>query len=193
MKALAAKLAGWGPGGLLLLAFLDGTGVPLPGGVDAFLIVLCAGNPSQAYFYALLALVASVCGSMILFFLARKGGEVWLTKYTSEGKFKEWFLRYGLITVFIPAFFVIPMPLKAFVICAGAMGVKTRSFFLTQLIARTLRYLGLAYLAANYGEDAWPWLKAHGWHMGGLAAGFFLVVFLWIRFITSRRPAIASV
>jgi membrane protein YqaA with SNARE-associated domain len=191
MKAFVDKLIAWGPQGLFLLAFLDGLGVPLPGGVDSLLVLLCATNPAQAYFYALVTLVASMSGGIILFLLARKGGERLMNQYTATGRgarFKLWFLQYGLITVFVPAFVIIPMPLKVFVICAGAMGVPLRAYVLTLLLARVPRFFGLAWLGATYGHDAWPWLKSHGWYMGGFAVVLFTGIYLVLRSISHPEP-----
>lgn len=184
MKSLTNKLIALGPFGLLLLALLDGMGVPLPGGVDFLLTYLSARNPDQAWLLAFLATVGSIAGGMFLFHIARKGGEAFLDKRTATGRgaaFKRWFLRYGLLTVFIPAFMVIPMPLKLFVFCAGALGVSTRSFFLTLLVARVPRYIGLAYLGSRYGKDAWPWIRSHGWHMGIGAVILFVGAYWAIR------------
>jgi len=181
MKAFVDKLIALGPMGLFVLAFLDGIGVPLPGGVDSLLVILCANDPSKAYLYAAVTVVASIAGGVLLFVIARKGGEKILEKHTAYGRgarFKIWFLSYGLITVFIPAFFIIPMPLKVFVVCAGALGIPLRAYVITILLARIPRYLGLAWLGANYGRDAWPWIKSHGWHMAGFAVGLFAAIYV---------------
>ncbi len=196
MKAFVDKLIAWGPQGLFLLAFLDGIGVPLPGGVDSLLVLLAATNPENAYLYAAVTLVASLLGGVSLFLIARKGGQKLLDKHTARGRgarFKLWFLSYGLITVFVPAFVIIPMPLKVFVVCAGTMGVPLRWYVLTLLLARIPRFFGLAWLGANYGKDAWPWIKSHAWHMGGIAIALFAGIYLAIRFLTHpERKAVAA-
>lgn len=192
MKGLVERLIAFGPLGLFLIAFLDGIGVPLPTGVDLTLVLLSAANPSRAYFYAALTMLASVAGGMVLFEIARKGGEVLLAKHTTSPRgaaFKVWFQHYGLITVFIPAFLIVPMPLKVFVVCAGALGITRKAYFLTILAARVPRYIGLAYLGSNYGQDAWPWVKAHVWHMGAFAVVLCLVIYLAIRFGPHRDAA----
>src|SRR5450755_4637105 len=120
-------LSALGPFGVFLLAFVDGVGVPLPGGVDFLLVLLSARNPSQAYLMATVTILGSLGGGLVLFYAARKGGEAYLAKYTTDGRgqtLRRWFLEYGLVTVFIPALVVIPMPLKVSEICAGALGVR---------------------------------------------------------------------
>lgn len=187
MKEFVARLVALGPQGLFVLAFLDGIGVPLPGGVDFMLVVLAASNPESAYLYAAVTIAASLLGGVLLFFLARKGGEALLARHTSTGngrKFKKWFLRYGLATLFIPAFVIVPLPLKVFVICAGALGIPFRSYILTLLVARIPRFIALAWLGATYGKDAWPWLRSHAWHMGGVALLLFAAFMLAVRYTT---------
>jgi membrane protein YqaA with SNARE-associated domain len=192
MREFVARLVAWGPQGLFLLALLDGLGVPLPTGVDFLLVVLSASNPEYAYFYAGITVVASILGGIILFALARKGGEALLQKHTSTGngrKFKRWFQRYGLVTLFIPAFVIVPLPLKVFVVCAGALGIPLRSYILTLLAARIPRFVGLAWLGATYGKDAWPWIRSHAWHMAGIALVLFAAIFVAIRFTGTDEEA----
>ena len=115
MKQMRDILVGFGPWGIFLVAIIDGMGVPIPAGVDVLLLVLTAANPEQAYFIATLTLIGSIIGGMFLYYIARKGGDAYLNKFTQDGwgrKLKEWFLEYGLLTVFIPALVIIPMPLK---------------------------------------------------------------------------------
>ena len=131
MKRVTEALIAFGPLGLFLFAIADGAGVPSPGGLDAVLILLCANNPAAAYLLATVTLVGSITGCMILFYIARRGGEAYLAKYTASGRgarFKAWFQHYGLLTIFIPALIPIPMPLKVFVICAGALGIRPAAY-----------------------------------------------------------------
>lgn len=189
MKEFVARVVAWGPQGLFLLALLDGVGVPLPGGVDFLLVVLSASNPDAAYQYAAITTVASILGGLILFYLSRKGGEALLEKHTATGrgrKFKRWFQRYGLVTLFIPAFVIVPLPLKVFVICAGALGIPVRSYVLTLLAARIPRFFALAWLGATYGKDAWPWIRSHAWHMGGVALLLFGAIMIAIRYTSDE-------
>lgn len=178
-------LVSWGPAGIFLCALLDGAGVPNPGGMDALLLLLTIADPSKAYWSAAAAIAGSLLGGMILFYIARKGGQAYIEKHTQGRRgerFKAWFHRYGLLTVFIPALVPIPMPLKVFVVCSGALGVRPISFFIVMLLARIPRYFGLAYLGSELGHGALPWLKSHKWQLVGFAAALFAFLFLltWI-------------
>ena len=82
MHKLTGVLLGWGPQGLLLLGFLDSAGIPIVGGVDALLLAIAAEEPEKAYWAACLAALGSLAGSLLLFWIARKGGEVLLMRRT---------------------------------------------------------------------------------------------------------------
>ena len=169
-----------GPVGVLVLAMVESAGIPNPGGTDVLLLFITAARPQDAVLTAALAVVGSLVGSMFFFEVMRRGGEKFLAKHTSSGRgqrFRAWFLRYGMITVFIPAFLPIPiLPFKAFAACAGAMGVTRKRFLLVLAAARLPRYAALAYLGATLGEHSGIWLRAHGWYL--LALGVILAVAL---------------
>ena len=166
-KALAKivqTLVSWGPAGVLLLALLDSTGVPMVGGVDALIVLIAITNRSEAYWSAAVAIAGSLIGSLILFWIARKGGEEYHRRHTStprSAKLRDWFHEYGLLTVFVPAFVpIIPMPLKVFIISAGALGRKCATFSAVLLSARIPRYLFLAWLGTRLGRALIPYLRA---------------------------------
>jgi membrane protein YqaA with SNARE-associated domain len=184
MQAFVAKLIAVGPLGVFLLAFFDSLGVPLPGGVDALLVVVANQRPDWAYWCAGLATVGSLLGSMALFLLARKGGQKYLETVTAGNRghrFRRWFARYGLVTVFVPAISVIPMPLKAFVACAGVLGIRPQAFALTVLAARVPRYLFVAWLGREMGDKTLSWIRAHTLQFGLGLGVVALVLFLLLR------------
>ncbi len=110
------------------------------GGVDALIVLMAVMNRTQAYLAAFTAIVGSLVGSLILFMIARKGGVEYHRHHTSTGrgaKLRAWFHEYGLLTVFVPAFVpIIPLPLKIFIISAGALEESPVTFSLVLLAAR---------------------------------------------------------
>ncbi len=162
-------MIGWGPLGLLFLAILDSAGLPIVGGVDALLIAVATQKPGEAYIAALLAVIGSLPGSLVLFFIAHKGGEVLLMRHVTSktgATLHLWFQRWGLATVFIPAVVpFIPLPMKVPVFCAGALQVRLLYFITVIVSARTIRYFGLAYLGAHYGTETLQFVKAHVWQV----------------------------
>ncbi len=184
----------WGQPGLFVVAFLDSAGIPLPQGVDALILLLSAKNPRLAHAYALIAIGGSVAGCLVLFYLARRGGEAFLDRVARSRRarrFRVWYAHYGLAGTFIATLVpVIPLPTKVFVASSGALGTRTAPFLLVVLAARSARYGGEAYLGAQMGEDAWAWLRGHGRELGLAALGLFVFCYLLIkagdRYVNSR-------
>lgn len=195
MHSLTATLLGWGPQGLLLLGFLDSAGIPIVGGVDALLLALAAEEPRQAYWAACLATVGSLAGSLLLFWIARKGGEVLLMKHVASGtgaRMHLWFQRYGLITVFIPAISPFPLPMKVPVFCAGALQVRWLYFAVTVFTARAIRYAALAFLGHVYGHQAFLYIKTHGWQVVLIALGIAVVAAAGLRMFQRHEVALGK-
>ena len=196
MSALLASLIAMGPAGLFLLAVLDGAGLPVPGGVDVLVVFLASKNPGNPYQLAAFAVAGSVIGNLILFSIARKGGQLYLDKRTASGggaRFRKWFHHYGLLTVFISALVPLPvMPMKVFVLCAGALGGRVTAFVAVFLTARVLRYCALAYLGSQMRDQAMLYLKHNVWNLVAFAAGLFIVLYLIVGVADRiRKPATA--
>lgn len=183
-RHLTDALVAWGPAGILLLSILDSSGIPVAGVFDALLILIAVERPSVAWLCAGLAVVGSTVGNVILFWMSRKGGQRFMNKAAPEGraaKFRHWFRRYGMVTVFVPALVPIPMPLKLFVISAGVMGTSLGEFIGVVLAARVLRYFGEAWLGIRLGRDSTKFLTVHAWHFVAGAVALFLLLYGFIR------------
>jgi membrane protein DedA with SNARE-associated domain len=187
---LTEVLLAWGPAGILLLSILDSTGVPVSGVFDAVLVIVAAERPSIAWLCAGLAVAGSMVGNVILFSAAQRGGRAFMDKAAPAGraaKFREWFRRYGMITVFIPAMIPIPMPLKLFVISAGVFGTRLTEFLTVVVIARVIRYFGLAWLGVTLGRGSAGFLKSHAWVFGAGAVVLFFALYGFVMF-RNRHP-----
>ena len=60
---LTDALVAWGPAGILLLAILDSSGVPVAGVFDAFLVLIAVERPSVAWLCAGIAGACAVAGA----------------------------------------------------------------------------------------------------------------------------------
>ncbi len=126
-------------------------------------ILISAVHPSQAYFAAAMATAGSFAGNLLLFYIGRKGGEAYLERHTLHARgrrLRAWFLEYGLLTILVPGLVIVPLPLKVFVLSAGALGVKPMRFSIVLLIARLPRYFFLAWLGTRLGQKYHPLLGA---------------------------------
>jgi membrane protein YqaA with SNARE-associated domain len=188
---LVPTLLSWGPGGVFLLALADSTGVPMIGGVDAVIVLIAVVSHGQGYLAATTAVAGSLVGSLILFLIARKGGEEYHHRHTSSARgnrFRAWFHEYGLLTIFVPAFVpIIPLPLKIFIISAGALEESAMRFSLVLLAARIPRYYFLAWLGTRLGTDTIPYLREHIWGLVLLACALFVLLYAFVRIVHDRR------
>jgi len=193
MSKFWALLVTWGPWGVLAVSGIESLGIPNPGGTDWLLVGMAIARPQDAWLCAAMAVLGSILGTSVFFEVMRRGGEAVLAKYTSSErgkKFREWFQRYGLVTVFIPALVPLPfLPFKVFAACAGAMNVNRWRFLIVLAVGRIIRYAGLAYLGVQLGTvaNSKAWIKSHTWHMVGIAVALFLFFFALIKLADRKR------
>lgn len=199
MSGILNFLKALGPMGAFLVSLIDGIGLPNPGGPDYLVLFLAWTRPESAYASGLLAVLGALLGSLALYWAARKGGERYLDQKASGRramKFRRWFAHYGLVTVFIPALVpVVPLPMKVFVLCAGALGVSPLTFLLVLAAGKIPRYLGLAYLGKELGEHSTQWLKDHRWYfaVAALAMVGFLFLLVKLSDMARARRAVTQV
>lgn len=195
MKHFTQTLVAWGPLGVFVLAFIDSAGVPNPSGTDVLLLLVTIARPDDAILCASLGILGSLLGSLLFYQIIRTGGQKFLDRYTTIGRgarFRAWFHRYGMMTVFIAALLPIPfLPLKALAACGCAMGVSRSRFMLVTAAARVPRYAGLAYLGAQLGENSTAWIRSHTWHMTILAVALFAGLYALLRW-SERKPSPAA-
>ena len=186
---ISDALIRYGPWGIFVLAVLDSFGVPIPAVMDALLIYVAVKSPERGWLTATMALLGSLIGSAALFLMARFGGR-WVVKPPVPGRpqrFRQWFQRYGLVTVFIPALLPIPMPLKVFVISAGALRTPLSQFMGVILAARLVRYFGEAWLGVSMGEGAQGFLTRNAWTLAGVGLALAFLLVALIKYAERRR------
>jgi membrane protein DedA with SNARE-associated domain len=83
----------------------------------------------------------------------------------------------------------VPLPLKVFVISAGAFRTSFPAFLAVITAARAIRYFGLAYLALQLGADAKGFFTRNGWTIVGVAIGLAYLLYLAMRWSERRRTA----
>ena len=191
LSKIAAALIAFGPWGVFLLGFIDSLGIPLPATMDALLILVAVKAPHRAYFTALMAVLGTAGGSITLFLAVRHGRRLFLKGEPPPGRrqrFERWFDRYGMLTVFIPAVVpVLPLPLKVFVVSAGALKTPFGKFLTVILLARVIRYFGEAYLGILLGADAQTFLVRHIWMILGIVLALAGAAYVLIGIIDRRR------
>lgn len=185
----------YGPWGVFLLGLIDSIGVPLPATMDALIIFIAIKSPARAYLAAALGVVGSLAGNVALFEMAQFGVRRFVREVEpgKAGRFRRWFERYGLLTVFIPAATpVLPLPLKVFVVSAGVLRSSRGAFIGVVLVARIIRYFLDAYLGVTLGSDAMAFLHRNAWTLIGSIAVAAAAIFLLLRWNERRRNTAAT-
>lgn len=179
---LRAAVTSTGGLGLFLVAFLDSSVLTFPAINDLLVIQLSILNPARMAYYALMATLGSVLGCILLFFIARKGGEVMFRKHAGAraAQIHAWVVRNGFLSMLIAALLPPPTPFKPFVIAAGVFRVPLRTFTLALLLARMLRYFGEGFLAVRYGTEAVRYLLEKKLQfslivLAAILAGYFIL------------------
>jgi undecaprenyl-diphosphatase len=182
-KKIAALAAILGGPGLFLISFLDSSILTFPIINDFLLIDLSIQHPKRMALYAFLASLGSVLGCVLLYFIAKKGGEaVFHRRVGHRGHaIRHWVEQNGFGGMLLAALLPPPTPFKAFVLAGGVFEVPLASFISAIALARLLRYFGIGYLAVRYGHNAMPFLLSHKWQVA-----LFLSVFVAASYLASR-------
>jgi membrane protein YqaA with SNARE-associated domain len=190
LAELTAALIAFGPWGVFLLALVDSAGLPIVAGADVLILLVGVKAPDRAYFTAFMALAGSLGGNLVLFLAARRGGRRFLRTQldsTQPHPFQRWFHRYGLATVFVPALVPLaPLPLKIFVISAGALFTPIGRFTSVIVAARSVRYFGEAYLGLRLRSHAQAFLTRNAWTLTGGAFALVIALYVLIHWMNKR-------
>jgi membrane protein YqaA with SNARE-associated domain len=189
LQAIVATAGGLG---LFLIAFLDSSVLTFPVINDLLLIDLSIRNPARMPYYAAMATLGSVGGCLLLYYLARKGGEAMFQKQAGPRaqQIRAWIERNGFLSILVTALLPPPTPFKVFVIAAGALEMPVRTFVLGLLAARAIRFFGEGFLAIRYGDQASQFLLTHKLEVAGIVLG--VVFCLYLLSLVALRPQRAS-
>jgi len=181
----------FGGGGLFVVTFFDSSVLSFPFFPDAVLIQLCVARPARMPYYIAMAALGSLCGCLLLYGLAKKGGEAFFHKHAAgkAEKIKEWVEKNAFLSAFIPAILPPPFPFKPFVLAEGVFQVPWRTFVMAILLGRGLRYGVEGILAVRYGDAALDFLKGHRVAFAASVGVAILVLYLITHFLMHKPAA----
>ena len=156
-----------GAPGLFLISFLDSSVLTFPVINDLLLIELAIQHPLRMPLYATMAMTGSVLGCLLLYFLAKKGGEAFFHKKAGHRApaIRHWVEKNGFGGILLAAMLPPPTPFKIVVLAGAVFEVPILSFTSAITLARAIRYFGMGYLAVRYGHQALPFLAQHKWQV----------------------------
>ena len=188
-QKVVAFASGLGAPGLFLISFLDSSVLTFPIINDLLLIELSIHHPARMPLYAFMATLGSVLGCLLLYFIARKGGEAFFHRKAGEHAhaIRHWVERNGFVGMLTAALLPPPTPFKVFVIAAGVFEVPLFSYTAAITLARLLRYFVIGYLAIRFGEEAKTYMQQHWLQVTLLAIAVVTVSYVLSRLLLRYR------
>ncbi len=187
------------PIGVFVLAVLDSTlFFSMPFGIDAAVIILSARMDRLAWVVPLIATAGSTAGAAITFWMGVKIGEKGLDRYVAPRRLqriRERIHTRGAIALAVLDLIPPPFPFTPFVLAAGAFDVDTRTFFVTLVVCRLVRFGLEAALSTVYGSRVLTWLDSEPFHeivFGCLVLALVLSAVSVIRLLQLREHKIPT-
>jgi membrane protein YqaA with SNARE-associated domain len=189
---LQGIVASTGGLGLFLIAFLDSSVLTFPVVNDLLVINLSMQYPARMPYYAAMATLGSVGGCLLLYYIARRGGEAMFRKTAGPRaeRIHSWTKRNGLVGILVTALLPPPTPFKVFVIAAGALEMPVGTFTLGLTLARGFRFFAEGLLAVKYGDRGTQFLLTHKFQVSGIALAVVLGLYVASRLVF-RQPTSA--
>ena len=179
-----------GAPGLALVAFLDCSFLSLPNVGDALIVLLTIEHPDRWFLYSGATTLGSTAGCLVLYLIARKGGEAFLSRRFNASQVERGlglFRRHGLLAVVVPAFLPPPTPFKVFVLLAGFAGIRPAAFTIGIAIGRGFRFGLEGWLAYRYGVQATEYISHNLATASSAVAGLVLLAGIIVILVRNRR------
>ena len=139
---------------LAVVAFIESSVFPIP--PDVIMIPMIIARPSRAFLIALVALVASVAGGLLGYYIGWGLFETigrpileFYGKTAAAAEFNQRFAEWGAWAVLIAG--VTPFPFKVITIMSGWTGLSLPVFIVSAIVARGFRFFIVAGLLWKFG------------------------------------------
>ena len=148
LQALVLKSGGLG---MFVVTFFDSSILAFPFFPDAVVMELCATNPARMPYYVFMAATGSLTGCILLYALAKKGGEAYFQRHAKgkADKIREWVdhnafllgrgLRYFLEGVFAVKYgdaALAFLKVHGIAVVLSVLGLAVVLYFISQLAFR---------------------------------------------------------
>ncbi len=179
--------------GVLAVAVLDSSVLALPNVTDGLIMYLTVREPSWWWYYAAIGTAGAIIGSAPLYLLARRGGQAFLDRRLAGPRFAgalTWYRRSSFAALAGPAFVPPPMPLKPFVLLAGATAFPLWRLVAALALGRGSRHFLEAALAAYYRDEAIRAFERYGVTLAVVMLGLVTAVTAGLYVWHMRRAAL---
>lgn len=143
--------------GAFVIAAVDSAafGIPLDPVMIGYAVMYAnRGQYGLIVFAIILASLGSAVGSLVPYWIGRKGGEPLLLKKISHARLEQLRDRYEsweFFSIMVPAMLPPPTPMKLIILAAGAFEMRPLLFALAIFIGRALRFGILSWVVVKYG------------------------------------------
>ncbi len=156
LSSTVAELARkYGVFAFLAIGLVDQSIIPVPGSMDALVILFVASKPELWWYYALLGALGATVGAFVTYEFAKKGGREALAKRLGEkkaGKAHRVFDRWGFWSIFTGTLLPPPTPIVPFLAVAGVMQYPKSRFLAANASGRLVRFGIVALITKEYGK-----------------------------------------
>lgn len=166
--------------GITLASFLESTIVPIP--LEAVMVPLMQARRESLWKIAFMATVGCVIGAVfgyaLGYYLFDIVGEWLINTFFNQDQFdnvKQQMQNQGFW--FVMTLGIAPIPFQVAMLAAGATKFSLPLFLLATVIARAIRYFGLAIVVYYAGDKAEQLIKRY--KMKAVVAITLAVIFLW--------------
>ncbi len=138
--------------GVFGIAFVDAAFMGIP--MDPVVAGYVYADKSHFWLYILMAAAGSALGSLPLYLIGYKGGELLLAKRIGKQRFQKMrdrFEKQEFFALLIPSMLPPPTPFKLFVLSAGVFEMHVTAFLGAIMLGRVLRFSILSALVLEFG------------------------------------------
>lgn len=151
-RELARKL---GVAAFIVVGLVDQSVVPIPGSIDALVILFTAKKPELWWYYALWATAGTTLGGYLTYRIAKKGGQEALEGKLGKRRAEKAYHfvgRWGFWSIFIGVILPPPVPIVPLLATAGVMQYPKQHFLAAYISGRILRFSVVAWVTREYGK-----------------------------------------
>ena len=142
--------------GLILVALIDNSFIPIPGGLDVFTIFLSSGRHDLWWYYAIMSTAGAVVGAYLTYRIGEKGGEETLEKRIGKQRAQKVYQRVesaGFTSIIVSVLIPPPFPIVPVLLAAGVLKYPVKKFLTAIAVGRAIRYTFDAMLGIYFGRS----------------------------------------
>jgi membrane protein YqaA with SNARE-associated domain len=162
LKQIYQKYSAWlfavlkplGAFGVFAVAFIDSAALGMP--LDPMVAWYVYNDRTFFWAYIIMAAAGSALGSLIIYGIGYKGGELLLHSKMSKERverMRRHFEEHEFLALMVPSMLPPPTPFKLFLLSAGVFEMSVRDYLLAVFFGRLIRFSALAMLTLYLGPQ----------------------------------------